>query len=185
MSKPLTLSLRYSDLYVFSALLQRGIGMRVRAGSSVQSFLCDELGISLETIRTRITTVFIDGKVVDKLESAIIQSGSMVALSAALPGLAGAALRRDGVYSVMRTAITRPADLVAESAEGFVFFRIKLFNLLMDELGPLLFGHGVVLEPHEARQIGEALGAEFAKNLHGATEVRVCIHEDRNDATQE
>ena len=48
----------------------------------------------------------LDGKPVDDIGAALVQDGSTLALSAAMPGLVGATLRRGGAYSSFRSAIT-------------------------------------------------------------------------------
>jgi hypothetical protein len=117
----------------------------------VQSFLVDQLGIDPGYVKGRITTVFLDGKVVDALEAVTVHDGSLLALSAALPGLVGATLRMGGAYSAMRSAISKGADVTGAplpaGSRGVV--RVKLFNLLIGELGPVLLRHGILLEPSE------------------------------------
>jgi hypothetical protein len=57
----------------------------------------------------------------------------------------------------MRSTITRAADAAGKPfvipAEGVV--RVKLFNLLIEELGPLLLTHGILLEREEAMGVLE------------------------------
>ncbi|HEX9290245.1 MAG TPA: hypothetical protein VF904_12040, partial [Anaeromyxobacteraceae bacterium] len=73
--------------------------------------------------------------------------GSLLALSAAMPGLVGATLRRSGPYAVMRAAITRTADRTPQEARGgTIVIRLKLFNLLLEEMGPVLLERGMVLD---------------------------------------
>jgi hypothetical protein len=148
---PQTLVLPPSAVGELSALLQRGVAIPARTECSVQSFLVEQLGIDPGYVKARITTVFLDGKVVDALDAVNVHDGSLLALSAALPGLVGATLRMGGAYSAMRSAISRAADAPGASpatgARGLV--RVKLFNLLIGELGPVLLRHGILLEPSE------------------------------------
>jgi hypothetical protein len=148
----LTIAAPRAALGRFNALFQRGVATRAVCGSSVYSFLADELGLAADYVRERITTVFLDGQVVDALEDAVLQDGSLLALSAAMPGLAGATLRRSGPLAVMRAAITRTADRASARPPpvGTSIVRIKLFNLLLDEIGPVLLEHGIVLQRAEA-----------------------------------
>ena len=132
-------------------------------GCSLWSFLTGELGIAPAYVKERITTIFLDGEVVDSLEEAVVRDGSLLALSAALPGLAGATLRRGGFYSAMRSAITHGADSTPSAAGAAGAVRVKLFNLLIPELGPALLAHGIVLEQRAAAEVlpggCDALGA--------------------------
>ena len=133
--------------------------VRARIGSSVQEFLCAELGIAPDVVRDRVSTVFLNGKVVDVLESALIQEDSVLALSAALPGLVGATFRRGGYYSAMREGISLSPTLPTADApqcQGFV--QVKLFNLLIEELGPALLRRGIIVPQQEANQLLQALG---------------------------
>lgn len=127
----------------FFLLLQQGVKIRRRVGCSVDVFLREELGVGPATIE-KIQSIMLDGKPVDDIRTALIREGSALALSAALPGLVGATLRRGGAYSSLRSAITYHETAIACAAgEGWV--GIKLFNLLMAELGPGLLRTGVLL----------------------------------------
>lgn len=149
----LKLVLPPSELRRFGALLQRGVALRVTAGRSVHALLTEELCLAPEYVEARISTVFMDGQVVDVLEDAIVREGSLLALSAAMPGLVGATLRKGGYYSAMRSAITRAADRASQATRAEAVVRVKLFNLLIDELGPVLLGHGIVLDRREAMEV--------------------------------
>lgn len=128
----------------FFLLLQQGFMLKAHVGCSIKSFLTKEIGISPDTLE-RIQTIFLDGKPVDNLDTAIIKDGSILALSAAMPGLVGATLRRGGVYSSFRSSITyREANAQCITGEGFV--QLKLFNVLMDELGPDFLRKGILVK---------------------------------------
>jgi hypothetical protein len=144
------LTLSPSEAPLFTGLLQQGVVLPAATGCSLWSFLVDQLGIAPEYVRERISTIFLDGDVVDSLERAVVRDGSVLALSAAMPGLAGATLRRDGFYAAMRSAITHRAEAAESGAPAAGAVRVKLFNLLIPELGPALLARGVVLEAGEA-----------------------------------
>jgi len=125
----------------FFFLLQQGVMLRTRVGCRIQVFPSEEIGAGEGTI-DKIQSIFLDGRPVDDLSAATIKDGSVLALSAAMPGLVGATLRRGGIFSSFRNTITYHEDSVhCDSGKGFV--QIKLFNLLMDELGPCLLKKGV------------------------------------------
>jgi hypothetical protein len=138
----------------FHALLQRGVATRIRGPRAALEFLVDDLGLDGDYVQGRITTVFLDGSVVDSLSAATLRAGSLLALSAAMPGLVGATLRRGGPYAAMRAEITRAPDagIAAEGAPapGAMLVQVKLFNLLLDEIGPALLAHGIVVDRGEA-----------------------------------
>ncbi|HAM49625.1 MAG TPA: hypothetical protein DCP92_02610 [Nitrospiraceae bacterium] len=119
--------------------------IRAHVGCSINTFLHEQIGASQEYIQDRIRTVFLDGKPVDDLDSAIIKNKSRLTLSAAMPGLVGATMRRGGVYSTLRSAITyREGSKHSTTGEGFV--QLKLFNLVMEELGPSLLRRDILLK---------------------------------------
>jgi hypothetical protein len=127
----------------FFLLLQQGVMIRSRIGCSVERFLREELKAAQGTIE-KIQSIMLDGKPVDDIGMAVLHDGSTLALSAAMPGLVGATLRRGGAYSSLRSAITyHETDNACMPGEGWV--NIKVFNLLMAELGPDLLGKGVLL----------------------------------------
>jgi len=150
---PPTAALPFAELGRFSALLQRGVALRGAAGASVECFLRDRLGLDAVYVRERITTVFLDGRVVDRLDEAVLREGALLALSAAMPGLVGATLRRAGYYAAMRSAITHRPAAAPGVAAGRELVRVKLFNLLIAELGPVLLAHGVVVGRREAEDL--------------------------------
>jgi hypothetical protein len=127
----------------FFLLLQQGAKIRRRTSCSVDVFLRQEIGAAQETIE-KIQSIILDGKPVDDISSALVHDGSVLALSAAMPGLVGATLRRGGAYSSFRGAITyHEIGTACTPGEGWV--RVKIFNLLMAALGPDLLGKGVLV----------------------------------------
>lgn len=131
----------------FSLLLQQGVRVRRRVGCSVAAFLREELGVTPATIE-KIQSIMLDGKPVDDIGSALVQEGAVLALSAAMPGLVGATLRRGGAYSSFRSSITHhETGKACRPGEGWV--NIKLFNLLMTELGPSLLRQGVLIKTED------------------------------------
>jgi hypothetical protein len=132
----------------FFEILQGGFMVKCRVGISIKTLLCEELGLIPAYVTGRISTIFLDGKPVDDIESAIIKDGSSLALSAAMPGLVGATMRREGVYSSLRSSITyeeKHSNYL--SKEGLI--SLKLYNLLIDELGPLLLKRGIFVKSTE------------------------------------
>jgi hypothetical protein len=143
-----TLQLPADRLNAFFPLLQKGVAVPATVGCTLKSLLCDQFSIPADYVTDRITTIFMDNRPVDDLEHTIIQDGSRVTLSAAMPGLVGATMRRGGFYAALRQGISHVSGGVAAADErGTV--RIKLFNLLLAELGPLVLARGLILEPAE------------------------------------
>jgi hypothetical protein len=172
-----TASLPRSELSRFNALLQRGVAVRTTAGRSVGSFLRDQLGLAPEYVEGRITTVFLDGQVVDRIDDATFRARSVLALSAAMPGLVGATLRRAGYYAAMRSEITHARSLSAPAPGGErAVVRVKLFNLLLAEVGPVLLEHGILLDRGEATAlVGDQPGTADGGSPAGEVELRVRV----------
>jgi hypothetical protein len=168
------LDLPRAELCRFSGVLQRGVAVRARAGRSVERFLQDDLALDPRYVAERITTVFLDGQVVDRLGEATLADGALLALSAALPGLVGATLRRSGYYAAMRSTITHRVSLPPATPEAGALVRVKLFNLLIAELGPVLLAHGVVLPRGEAQAL--LAGLDAVNGLPAGDPVALRLH---------
>jgi hypothetical protein len=141
----IVLSVADSLIRRFLLILQQGFALKVHVGCTVEELLLHQLGVSPEYLEERIQTIFLDGNPIDDVTSAYVLSGSTLALSAALPGLAGATLRRGGYYAPLRSQISyKQANDTEATHEGVVF--IKLFNLSLKELGPLFLSQGVLVD---------------------------------------
>ncbi len=129
-------------LPAFRTLFQQGVGVTIQAGTSLEDLLCCQWQIDRDYVMNRISTLFLDGKPVDDLPAAVVQDGATLALSGAMPGLIGATMRRGGVLASFRSGITYcPATETPGSSKGRI--TLKLFNLLIDELGPGFLARGV------------------------------------------
>lgn len=151
----------------FSPLFQRGVLIRCRVGCSIAVFLREDIGATAETIN-RIQSIILDGKPVDDLEKAFMKDGSTLALSAAMPGLVGATLRRGGTYSSFRSAITyHETGEASVQKEGHV--RVKLFNLLMSGLGPGILSKGVIVSGQDIMDFVDGQPREFWEGCRRVT----------------
>ena len=132
-------------IFIFFQLLENGFIVKEKVGCSVKEFLCNRMFIEQDYLDKRIQTIFLNGKPVDDVNSAIVKDGSAISLSAAMPGLAGATMRKGGVLSSMRSGISYvPAETGSDSYEGKV--TIKFFNLISKELGPEFLNRGIIIE---------------------------------------
>lgn len=141
----LTLKLDPELMSVFNSLLGGGFFVCAPSGTSIKVYLCSYLGIDSDYFENRIQTLFLDGSPVDDPETAVLKKGSVLALSGAMPGLAGATLRRGGFYGRLRGEISYDQDAVCETS-GECLIRVKLFNLLVKELGPLFLEKGIQID---------------------------------------
>jgi hypothetical protein len=152
----------------FFLLLQKGVKVKARIGSTVLSFLCDDLGLSPEYVDKRIQTLFLDGKAIDKPDSALFREDSTLALSAAMPGLLGATLRKGSYYARMRSEISHQEQKTGATIhEGFVL--LKLFNLLPAEIGPTVLERGIWMKGEDLRSFLKELPDELIGQYTEAT----------------
>jgi hypothetical protein len=142
----------------YLALLQEGAALRAKTGVAVRTFLCEGLGLSPSYVSEQLSTVFLNGRPVDDLDSALICDGYRLSLSGALPGLAGAVMRRSSPLAPLRGTGRRGRATASEPGqEGLLW--IKLFNVVLEELGPLMLRRGVLVQ---SGRLEEALRAEDA-----------------------
>ncbi len=135
----------------FLPLLMTGVGVAVAEPCTPREFLHGRLGLSVDEIERRVKTVCVDGHPVDDLDGCFLDAGSRLALSGALPGLAGACLRRGGVLATMRQSITLPqGDRSGPQRDGQGAGRgavkVCLFNTVLPLLGERLLARGVSVE---------------------------------------
>jgi len=141
----ITLTVKPDRISLFSPLLGQGFSLKTRTGISVRDLLCRQIGVSDDYLDQRIQTIFLDGKVVDNVDTSVIRQGSTLALSAAMPGLAGATLRRGGAYAAMRSQISYKNKKGDDSVENGTVM-LKLFNLVALELGPMFLKQGIWID---------------------------------------
>jgi hypothetical protein len=140
----------------FLSLFQKGILIKGKIGSSVFSFLSNECGISLDYIEERIQTLFLDGKVIDDLHTSKIKDGSVLSLSAAMPGLLGATLRKGGYFAIFRSHISIH-EKGGRVQTGEATVRLKLFNLILKELGPGFLRQGTEVQKQDLHKLIKGL----------------------------
>jgi hypothetical protein len=132
-------------MHRFLLLLQHGFMVRCSTGCSVRKFLCEELGLNPEYVSEKIQTVFLDGRPVDDLEGATVKNGSRLSLSSAMPGLVGVTLKRGSILASFRKTITYVEESgTRKEAKGSIY--MKLFNLVMKEMGHLFLERGIYVQ---------------------------------------
>jgi hypothetical protein len=160
MEQSLYLTLKKSALHHFFPLFQQGVIIVTLVGGNIQDLLSIQLEITPEYVEKRIQTIFLDGKAVDDLEKTVVRDGSTLALSAAMPGLVGATLRRGGAFASLRQAITfSEGGNPIPQKEGRIV--LKLFNLLVPELGPRLLAKGICLNGGDLNRFLGGLKKDF------------------------
>lgn len=139
----LSLTLAPDKVSVFFPFLQRGFMLKTQVGCSVKTLLCEHLGINPEYLEDRIQTIFMDGKPVDEIESVMVREEAVLALSTAMPGLVGSTFRRGVHLAAFRSTLTHQKEDGTDIPEREGIIVIKLFNLLIRELGPAFLERGI------------------------------------------
>ncbi len=127
----------------------------VPSGLTIKSLLCGNFNVEEDYLEGRIQTIFLDGKPVDDVDKALVDHGSVLALSAAMPGLVGSTFRRDGVLAAFRSSITHQQGERGPNGHEGVAVWIKLFNLLVNEMGPQFLKSGIIVKREDIRSVLE------------------------------
>lgn len=152
---------------LFFPLLRQGVTVLARDGQAVQELLSRDLGLSQETIQSRVQTVFVNGHPVDDLQTTTLEEGAVLSLSAAMPGLLGACMRVDSPYARMRDSISQSqsAQEKDRAETATIGVTLRLFNFMAKEIGPCVLSRGVVVEPE---RVLELVGRATENGLWGA-----------------
>jgi len=135
----------------FLKMIERGFRLKVKTGQTIRELFCGRFGISDDYLDNRIQTIFLDGKAVDNTDTAWVENGSRLALSAAMPGLVGATFRKGGRYASFRGAISYSKSKKSiAGGEGEI--TLKFFNMIARELGPAFLKKGVIIEGRSFRE---------------------------------
>ncbi len=139
-STDLHLTVKAEALPLFTTLLQSGIELNATSGQPLALLLHSLPGFTADYLAERVQTIFLDGTAIDDLTTPLQRQWQVVALSAAMPGLAGAIFRRNSFHAALRTATGTPGR---GSGGGEITVRLKLFNSIARERGPELLHLGV------------------------------------------
>lgn len=161
----LLLSMQPDQLGEFFVLLQRGVKVVGHVGCTLDRLLIQQWGISQDYAAERITTIFLDSRPIDDITTAVIRADAVLALSGAMPGLVGATMRRGGYYAAMRAGITHH-DNVGADDDRIGTVRVKLFNLLLPELGPGFLKRGIILSASELGEFLKGRSDSFWQGCH-------------------
>ncbi len=151
----LTLSFPTQPLTGFASLLQHGLLFPVQQPVPLVPFLLALPGFTAEYIEQTVQTIFINGVPADSLQREL-GAGTTLALSAAMPGLAGAIFRRQGVHGSLRTRPQEPSVAVGMQ-EGYL--TLKLFNSIAFDRVDDLLSHGILIASKAWQQFATMHGA--------------------------
>ena len=149
----------------FSPLLTKGFTVKTKVGCSVQELICRHLGLSADYMEHRIQTIFLDGKAVDNVKDAVVGQGATLALSAAMPGLAGVTLRRGGAYASMRRQITHiDHSKNPRVKDGTIV--LKLFNLVAKDIGSMFLTQGIWVSGKDLQRLFRKAPEHLREGCH-------------------
>ena len=129
----------------FFVFFSYGIKMAVETGRSLRDVLCRQLGMDVAYVDNQVQTLFLNATAVDDVDSANVCDGATIALSAAMPGLAGAVFRKGGLLGVLRS-IPPAAAGTSDRKVSSGTVTLKLFNRVAADLGPGFLARGVRVE---------------------------------------
>lgn len=140
----LTLKVQAGSLPLFTTLLQSGIEVKTENGTSLGRFLGNFPGFTAEYLADVVQTVFLNGTAIDDLTIPLAGERPVLALSAAMPGLAGAIFRKNSFHAALRTETgSRTTSLQQNNTITVI---LKLFNSIAKERGEELLRRGVSLQ---------------------------------------
>ena len=127
----------------FCRLTGNGFKVEIQAACPLRELLCERLGIEPAYLEARVQTIFLNAKAVDDPTTAVVTVGSAIGLSGAMPGIAGAMLRKRSRLSSMRSPISHVTQTTEPPTTQAGDVTVRLFNVLQQELGPNLLERGV------------------------------------------
>lgn len=146
-----------SDSARLHLLLQAGVVVaytpdRGDGSLGVYDFL-RALCIPDEYIDERIQSVFVNGHPVDAVREARMLPNDTLALSAAMPGLMGATMRKGGYYASLRDSISHTHGACTDSGNAEQVpqkerptVTLRLFNFIAPELAAHVAAHGFTID---------------------------------------
>ena len=162
----LSLTIKSELLICFFPLLRQGVILRGNMGCGIEAFISEQLELPADYVKNRIQTVFLNGKAVDDVSSTMVRPGSTLTLSAAMPGLAGATLRRGGHLASMRQGISC-SELNENTGPPEGEITLKLFNLITKDLGPKVLRKGFWIKGKDLSDHLRSLPERFWKGCLG------------------
>jgi hypothetical protein len=131
-------------LPLFTTVLQSGIAVKVPHGKTLGKFLSNFPGFTAEYLAETVQTIFLNGTAVDDLTLPLTGSNPVLALSAAMPGLAGAIFRKNSFHSALRTDTNAlPSEPIQHES---ITVTLKLFNSIARERGGALLQSGQAIK---------------------------------------
>ena len=113
------------------------------AATSLGQLLGALPGFTADYLAGTVQTIFHNGTAVDDLATVLCGEKPVVALSAAMPGLAGAIFRKNSFHAALRSDTKSPKTLT--NGQKNLIVTLKLFNTIALDRGEQLFHAGVCI----------------------------------------
>lgn len=164
----LRLRMEATRFRAFMRFLLEGLQVKILNGWSIAEFLTKHYGLTLDYIEDRIRCIFLNFAPADDVNANFLQDGSILSLCDAVPGLAGSTMRRDTPHLREMRSISA-SDLESKPLEAGTpgFIHVKLFNLMVRELGPTLLDKGLWLSGEELEKFLKEQDGEFWGGCRG------------------
>lgn len=159
----LTLTVHNRDLPFYTTLLQSGVEIKSTNSETMGHFLNRLPGFTMDYVSDTVQTIFLNGTAVDDLTTPLGSDGAVLAISAAMPGLAGAIFRRNSFHAALRTKTDSHIEAGKEVESTLV--TLKLFNSIALERGAELLEMGVVIKTVNFNSFLEKRTALFKKTV--------------------
>ena len=187
----LTFTCSASNALRLSTVLQSGFLVTGTEGDSIYTFLMNLPGFTEDYLAKEVQTIFYNGDALDDLESELAGQSATVALGSAMPGLAGAIMKKGSICGALRK--TRTLVDVTQQGEPLEV-RVKLFNTIARDMGPGLFTSGIRIDARDLCLFLELrpglvgsfsditlddrklTSAEFVEALSSVQQVKVEVH---------
>lgn len=130
-------------LSLFTTVFQYGIEITTSGNTTLGGLLSAFPGFNAEYLANTVQTIFQNGTAVDDLTTRLEGEHPVVALSAAMPGLAGAIFRKNSFHAALRTDTHHQKPRSGQ--DKTITVTLKLFNKIALDQGEKLLRSGVCL----------------------------------------
>lgn len=154
-------------LSLFTTVFQYGIEITTSGDTTLGGLLSAFPGFSGEYLANTVQTIFQNGTAVDDLTTRLEGEHPVIALSAAMPGLAGAIFRKNSFHAALRSDTHH--EQPRSGHDKTITVTLKLFNKIALDQGEKLLHSGVCLK-------AQTLAAFFSKRpelVEGIVQVRL------------
>ncbi|SDP61801.1 hypothetical protein [Desulforhopalus singaporensis] len=145
--KELHLEVLQERMPLFTTILQSGIEVKTKNNIATGHFLCNLEGFDSDYLAQAVETIFLNGMPVDSFDTPLCGDNPVLALSAAMPGLAGAIFRKNSFHSALRTDTGKKT--ASSRTDDTILVTLKLFNTIAKQRGETLLQRGVLIKGHK------------------------------------